>query len=258
MTILPNLIALYRRFGYEPVTGYNSYHFHNYMNAPFTGFLKDGRFYGSYGLALQEVMFLEHFRDYLQPRSILVIGNAYGWSTLALALIFPGARVVAIDPFQDGNALTNALARANGLDAIAVDGHSPVDVAAVAAAHLPGPLDLCLIDAVHDGESIQRDFAACLPLLDARGVVLFHDVINWGLVEAFNRIRAQPGVEGMVLTRTPSGMAVAWREVEAAFLDYLSVFSEPPGIFAIYRQVCQGLSDPLAPVLKGIAGGPPG
>ena len=130
-SIVPELFRIYREAGYEPITGFSSYHFNNFRDAPFTIFGKDGQIFGfpDFGLALQEVMFIEHFRDYIAPKNVLVIGNSFGWSTVALALTFPGARTIAIDPNAAGVSVTNELINRNKLSALAVTGRSPDDVA---------------------------------------------------------------------------------------------------------------------------------
>jgi hypothetical protein len=97
-TIIPKLFNIYRAAGYEPITGYSPFHFFNLRDVPFTVFLKHNTISGCPGLALQEIMFVEQFRDFIAPQRVLIIGNAYGWSTIALALTFPSAKIVAIDP----------------------------------------------------------------------------------------------------------------------------------------------------------------
>lgn len=237
MSILPKLISAYRSAGYDTLTGYNPYHFGGWMDAPFTRLVWKGDLQGCPGLALQEVMMLEGFSDYLKPRNILVVGNAQGWSTLALSLIFPEANVVGIDPVPEGNALTNLIAEHERLRVKAVDGYSPQDVAGICAANLSGPLDLVLIDAVHSNEAVLTDFAACLPLAHENTVWVFHDVINWGLVEAITQIRAEHGLAGNILTRTPSGMAVLWKNAPADFQEYISAFCEDFNLYYGYRDL---------------------
>jgi len=235
--MLPKLIGLYREAGLEPLTGYNSHHFGNYGDAPFTKFLRGPHLVAIAGLALQEVMLLEHFANYMSPRNILIIGNAYGWSTIALALIFPKAAVLAIDPGAEGNDVTNEIARKAGLSAVAALGYSPRDVGTLCAQHLSGPADLVLIDAVHDNPSVWNDFAACWAQSQASTIVLLHDVIQWNLVDAVRRIRAEHALEGRILTRTASGMAVLWKTAPQEFQDYVGVFTEDPNIFRGYRRL---------------------
>jgi predicted O-methyltransferase YrrM len=237
MSILPKLMRMYVQAGYQPLTGYNSFFFQNYMAAPFTKLLKEGKAISEWGLALQEIMFLEHFGTYLKPTRILVVGNAEGWSTIALSLIFPEAKVVGIDPDSPGNMLTNQIARVNALPVQAVDASSPGDVKAVCDRFLGGPIDFALIDGMHKPDNMTADFEAVRACATADAVFVFHDVMMWGLVDAFNAIREKHGLQGRVLTRTPSGMAVAWTTASADFVAYLDAFTEHPNVFRSYRRL---------------------
>lgn len=239
MSVLPKLMKAYREQGLTPLTGYNPHHFNGYMDAPFTCFLnQDKQLIGYLGLALQEIMFLEPLGGLLSPRNILVIGNAHGWSTVALAMIFPQARVVAIDPGRDGNALTNRIAKACGLNLLAVEGYSPAAVGGVVAEYLDGKPDLILIDAVHTNEAVLADFVGCEPVAANSAVWLFHDVINHGMVDAISRIRETSGLTVQVLTRTASGMAIAYRDAPQDFVDYVACFTdENMKAFRAYRQM---------------------
>lgn len=238
MSILPRLISAFRSVGYEPLTGYNPHHFANWMDAPFTRFAFQGQLIGNVGLALQEIMFLEHFADFITPRSILVTGNALGWSTVALALIFPNSRIVSLDPDECGNSLTNQVASLHGLNLTAVTGRSPTDVAAQFTDDFGKSLDLCLIDATHDDENLLADFQAIYPFLSPGGIVVMHDVINCNMLAGFSKIVAHLGMAGRLLTRTPSGIGIAWREqISQPLLDYIEVFTEPTAAYGWYQQL---------------------
>lgn len=251
MSILPKLISIYRSAGYEPLTGYNSYHFQGWIGAPFTKFLKGNAIHGEAGLALQELMVLEGFAAFIAPRRILVIGNAHGWSTIALALMFPNAKVVAIDPGKNGNNLTNAIAQQNTLSLEVVEGYSPRDTGRICKTHLGGLADLVLIDAVHTNEAVLADFNGCKSETHDGTVWIFHDVINWNLVDSFQHICSENNLSGHILTRTPSGMAVAWKNSPQEFQEYVSVFYEDPNIYRLYRgAMIELMVDSMVPVLK--------
>jgi hypothetical protein len=254
MTILPRLYEIYRSAGLVPLTGHSTSHMHNWRDAPFTRFFDGQGLVGCAGLSLFEIMFVEHLRDYLQPRAILVIGNAHGWSTLALALTFPAARIVAIDPDQVGIDLTNRLAEQNGLNVRAIATTSPHGVGPACAADLPGPADFVLIDAVHTNEAIITDFTAAAAVADPQAAYLFHDVVNWRMVEGVKRIQQQSGLQGRLLTRTPSGMALLHREIAPEFAAYLDCFTDNPQLLANYRSLI-GRSvdaDPLGEALAAL------
>lgn len=236
MSVLPKLLQIFREHGYQPLTGYNSYFFQNHRDAPFTRLLSgDGQLLGHAGLALQEIMFVEGMQDYFEPANVFAIGNAYGWSSVALSLIFPAARVVALDPLSDGIELTNSLAEFNGLPLTAVVGSSPDDVAGTIDRHLAGRVDLSLIDAMHTNEAVLADFKAVQPATHDRTVFVFHDVMTWKLEDAMFAIRDM-GYTMRILTRTPSGMAVAYRAAGPELDAYISAFSDDPEFFKSYRK----------------------
>ena len=236
MSVLPKLMQIFRDHGYQPLTGYNSYFFQNHRYAPFTRLLSgDGQLLGHAGLALQEVMFIEGFRDYLAPKSVFAIGNAYGWSSIALSLIFPAARVAALDPLSEGIELTNSLASENGLSLTAIVGSSPNDVAGTIERHLSGRIDLALIDAMHTNEAVLADFEAVQAAAHNETVFIFHDVMTWKLEDAMFAIRDK-GYTLRILTRTPSGMAVVYRTAGAELDAYISAFSDDPEFFRNYRK----------------------
>jgi predicted O-methyltransferase YrrM len=232
MSILPRLFQLYRDVGYEPLTGYNPYHMGDHMDAPFTRFVHRRKLKGTPGLALQELMFVEGLAQYVAPKTILVIGNAHGWSTIALALMFPRCDVVAVDPDGAGNALTDRIARNAKLRIRTIAGYSPADV--------PRSLDvgLSLIDAEHKNDSLSADLEAVFPLLTSGSVVLMHDVINWNMLAAYHDFLSRKGMGGALLTRTPSGMAIAWKgRIPKRARAYIDVFADDPRLLSDYRKL---------------------
>lgn len=256
-SIVPTAVGIYRSAGCETISGLSSYHFFNWRDAPFTIFLKGNQMQGCPGLALQEVMFLENFRDYITPQRILVIGNAFGWSTVVLGLTFPRARTVAIDIEPSGVQFTNELIDRHGLSARAVVAESPTGVAAAVAEHLGGPVDFCLIDAMHDNQSLVADFAALQAVAAPDACVLLHDVINWHMIEGVKHIQAQYNLKSKLLTRTPSGMALLYSSVSAEFEAYLDCFSDSPERYHSLRQFyLTNFADPIAPFMAGYR--PPG
>jgi lipopolysaccharide biosynthesis glycosyltransferase len=235
-SILPHLIEIYRSIGLEPLTGYNPLHFSNWEAAPFTRFVNNGQLVGIAGLALQEIMFLEGFSGLTIPRSILVIGNALGWSAVALALTFPHARVLTLDPDQQGNSITNQIAQAHNLNIKAITGKSPEDVASIINSNDIRQLDLCLIDGIHENQNLISDFSAIYDTLSSGALVLMHDVIDWNMMLAFEEIMLKQGIRGHLLTRTASGMGLVWKDgISDALAKYISAFTEPPALYKSYQ-----------------------
>lgn len=125
------------------------------------------------------------------PLNIFGIGNAFGYSTLALALAFPGARIAILDAHElrgkgrgidvdvgKGTNLTRRIARANGLDVRVHVGASPFDVSEVLLREgMAGRIDLAFIDGAHTDNNLYMDFTAVKQhMLMHHGIVIFHDV----------------------------------------------------------------------------------
>ena len=137
-----------------------------------------------------------------------MVGNSLGWSTLALALLNPTARVVAIDAgfdegSLDGIAFTNRVATEEGLSATAVKGVSPTDVAAIVREAGLAPVDCVLIDGYHSPAQVEIDFDAIMPEAAPDCVYLFHDVLSFKLHGGLERIAAKSGLSWDVLLGTP-------------------------------------------------------
>ena len=118
-----------------------------------------------------------------QVRSIFGIGNAFGYSTLAFATLFPHARVRVIDAEveglgnSNGSRLTRVIAAANGLDVRVFKGRSPWDVPRLLAEGESAPIDVAFIDGLHTGDQQFMDFAVVLPYMRrASHAIILHDV----------------------------------------------------------------------------------
>lgn len=242
LTVGEKLLTIYEESGFEVHTGWNSHHLDNWRDAPFTYVKKEGRPInkGGGGISWHEIPCVELLSFCISPERILIIGNALGWSTLLIGLLWPSAQVVAMDigvqPPADaaqkllddiikrlrgdepplnpsptyGIELTNQLAEKHHLKARAVLSASPQDVDWVVKKHLGAPPDFVLIDGYHIPPQVVLDFDACYAVSGRNCVYLFHDVINWGLREAFEACQKKSGLEGGILWRTPSGIGLLY------------------------------------------------
>jgi predicted O-methyltransferase YrrM len=216
MPILGKLVKMYRAEGIDICTGL-SCDFENLPFAPFTRFIKNGQnITDGLGIAMQEIYLLEHIFSSYHPRHIIIIGNSQGWSTLAISLILPESRVVAIDCGSSENSLqgldlTNRIATLAGLGKLrAVKGVSPQDVGAIVDSELGGRVDFAFIDGDHTNDQIVLDFQAVSPTAAKDAVYLFHDVHCFNLYDGIARIEALAGRTAQILTSTPSGMALLY------------------------------------------------
>jgi len=214
MPIINKLFEIYEARGFEVSSGLNPCHMENDAAAPFTCLFKNGTTYtNGLGIAMQEIYFLEClFADY-RPKKIFLIGNSFGWSTIAIALLNPQARIVALDSGGDpksleGLEMTNDIGRELTLDVKAVKGISPQDVGTAVAEHLDGSIDFCFIDGLHTNEQIVLDYKAVQPFLTENGVMLFHDAISCGMEPGIEEIKELANGNIDYLQGTSSGMAI--------------------------------------------------
>jgi predicted O-methyltransferase YrrM len=218
---ISTLIELYGRHGFEIMTG---------MQGKFVGNkLTDSTYIvknmttltGHLGISLVEIYFLETlFCDY-QPKNIFVVGNSFGWSSFALALMNPNSKVVAIEigaePFtKEWIGRTNEMAKEAGLDVTVVQGSSPQDTAAIVRDHLDGRIDFGFVDGIHTSPAMKEDFAAIHPLLSADGIVLFHDVVVFKMMPGLDFIRDNYDVGANVFYGTSSGAALVFKQQSAS------------------------------------------
>lgn len=238
--IFRKLIAAYKRHGYSIRSGLNPY----YLSDPdeaFTLLYRHGKAVSTGGgLAPIEVLFLEELLNALPDvRRILVIGNAYGWSTLALSMAKPEAKVVAIDAAiegtdaRHGKHLTELIAREDDLNVTVVEALSPRDVESVVNRHLDGSVDFALIDGLHVNEQLIRDFDAVSSIASPDCVYFLHDILNWHMLEGLRDISKRTDVHSFkILTRLTSGPAIVFGtsptgEVTAIADDYVDDTFDP-------------------------------
>lgn len=214
MPIIGDLTEYYREEGIELCAGLAPNHADGLPWAPFTWFCRDGKSVtGNLGIAVQEVYFLEHVLAAYKPKRALIIGNSMGWSTLALGLLMPQGKVVALDmapdqAMRDGLDLTNRVAARHGLPVRAVQATSPRDVAAVVDRELGGPVDFAFIDGLHTNEQVVLDYQAVRAKAVPDAVYLFHDVALFDLHAGIAEIGRLSGLTPMLLLGTPSGMVI--------------------------------------------------
>jgi len=214
--ILNRLVSLYERRGLGIALGFSPWRYANLPKVAFTWFLRgDQCLTNGLGISLQEVYLLECLFSKYRPATIFVIGNSWGWSTLALALLNPQARIVAIDSGFDENSIegllfTNRVAREEGLDVTVVKATSPTDVPAVLSAEFNQPVEFAFIDGYHTNEQLVLDTQAIRPFATASSVYLFHDVLEFRLEPGLSQAAGMLGLPWQVLEGTSSGMAIAF------------------------------------------------
>jgi hypothetical protein len=142
--------------------------------------------------ALGETYLFEALSRAMAPARIFVHGIGAGWTPVALALAFPGARVSAIGGAPAAVALVAELAAKHRL---ALSAGKPDGVAA-----------LIFVDSAPSDVAQAAAFEAARPFCGPETLVLFQGVAVRGTRASFEAIAASlPGHRASILTRTYSG-----------------------------------------------------
>ena len=160
MSTYNKLCDIYRRWGFRVVAGVPQA-FSTSTSTEFAWLFQNGfPLTHHLGISPQEIYFFESLFEHLHPRNILVIGNAFGWSSLALAILNPNARVLTIEIGEEKFTKSwieksNKIADAEGLRSRTALGRSPDDTQDLIRKHL-GPVDFCFIDGAHSPEQLEQ------------------------------------------------------------------------------------------------------
>ena len=173
----------------------------------------------------------------LEPKRILIIGNAYGFSTILLSLMNPTSKLIAFDKFrQNGIKVTNQLLH-NSPQHIAIQGSTPEDIGSIIENYLDGSCDLVLIDAVHTNEMQKAEFEILKSYLSEKSIIVFHDVLSCNLLESWDSIsRENNNMKFFLISKSVSGVGLALKgEYSVDLLDYLTFLS--PALEETYQLV---------------------
>jgi predicted O-methyltransferase YrrM len=249
MPVYDALYHAYRQRGFDIATGLNPTLMKDFYQAAFTWLVQDGASVtDGLGISLEEMYFLESLARVRPARSIFVIGNSFGWSTLTLGLANPGSRVLAIDSGDDlnsleGISLTNLLAKDLAIDTTAMEGTSPEDVPSVISQFFDAPIDLAFIDGFHSNEQIVKDWRALRPFLAPDAVVLFHDVVYLDLISGYEQVVAESLGQGSLLHATTTGMGLLVREPDAPLSRVIAAFAGTANARAVVRAEAEAHAD---------------
>lgn len=213
MSTYARLCGLYRRAGFRIVAGIPR-EFSRSRATEFAWLFRQGRPLTYHlGVSPLEVYFFESLFQLLHPSRILVIGNSFGWSSYALAMLNPDARVLTIEVGEESFTdmwieLSNEIANREGLAARAVKGRSPDDLEKIMAQEDFAEVDFALIDGGHSPSHIRADFEGMFPHASVDAVFVFHDVVAYNLWDEFYRLAGQYELIGKLLLGTTSGIGL--------------------------------------------------
>lgn len=166
-----------------------------------------------------EVWVVQQLLDPATSGTVYVIGAAFGFSSVVLALHMPGARIVTVDNWSEGRDAPAARAVCEALGAMREDpgarlvfatGESPHDTTAVLASAGAGPVAVALIDGLHTNEQLIADIDGLAAHVDERTVLLLHDVRLFELWGAVRHLAALSRFDTLVQLNTSTGMVAAF------------------------------------------------
>lgn len=134
-----------------------------------------------------DLEFFTKLQKQVAIHNVFIVGNGFGFSTLALAHIFSGAKIDVIDiggghlPEDDSDKtciqqainLTSRILRREKLPGHIHVGPSPGETHLAVRPNVK--YDLVFIDGDHSRNAVHHDFKAILPYLAPSCVVVFHD-----------------------------------------------------------------------------------
>lgn len=205
---------MYSDYGYKIRTGLNPHQL-GYQFAPFTAVYKDDKILSTGGgISLQEVYFIECLFSEYQPKNIFCIGNAFGWSSIAISILNPDAKVICIDAGTEGDdnnegiELTNRIAHNEGLNLTVIKGISPNDVGHIVKDCFNDSIDFVFVDGLHTNEQLIKDYNAVIKHVHPDSILLFHDIIEFKMTDAFDKIVHTFNKQHRFLYRCESGMGI--------------------------------------------------
>jgi len=173
------------------------------------------------GITVQELIFFYSLLHRICPKNIYGVGNAFGWSTLAFAIISPASKIVVIDNLANfksigdpvGMKITKSIIEKNNFNVTALVAESPKDSYEVISEHLESKVDFAFIDGLHTNEQVVQDFDAIKFSLHSNSVVVFHDVIKHNMSKGWKEISIAAkklGFTSKILDKTYSGIGIVY------------------------------------------------
>ncbi len=156
------------------------------------------------GMCVQDLAFALFLSSLIKPKSIYMIGNAFGYSALNYAAIFEGALIDVIDAEVEGdeNALGSQITKnisAKYFPHLTLfKGFSPQDIGTCRSSPSQ-KYDMAIIDGYHHPDQAEIDFIGMLPHLNKEAIVYYHDAGLFSLTPRLEKIAKEYAGEGWQL-----------------------------------------------------------
>ncbi len=173
------------------------------------------------GMCVQDMAFTNFLSSIWQPDSIYMIGNAFGYSSLNFAAIFPNAIVDVIDAEVEGDEnvvgsdITRNIARKYFPNLTLFKGFSPQDLDSCRRSSSQS-YSIGVIDGYHHPDQAEKDFRGLLPYLKEEALVYYHDAGMFGLTPRLEALAEEFEKDGWKLFKldlVPFGACVLLRNL---------------------------------------------
>lgn len=165
------------------------------------------------GLSNNDIFFLYGICELLKPKNILIIGNAYGVSTIALRLMCPNSKVISIDKYRTkGIKFTNSLLSKICKKSKAIKASSPDNLEEIANIYFKNKMDLVFCDGFHSNKMINSEFNALKNYINTKGFFVFHDILSCGMYKGFLKIRKNNNFKHFLVTKSNVGLGLSFNK----------------------------------------------
>lgn len=173
------------------------------------------------GMCVEDISFWMFLSTLWHPNSMYIIGNAFGYSALNMAAIFPQCKIDVIDAEieghqnQEGSKVTKKIAKKHFKNLELFIGFSPQDIP-LCRRHSQQTYDCCIVDGLHHPEQLKKDFIGIKQYLNNMSLVYFHDAGTFNLYSAIEELAEEYKFEGWQyykLDFVPFGVGVLCRNV---------------------------------------------
>ena len=183
------------------------------------------------GLSNNDTFFLFGLCELLKPKNILIIGNAYGVSTIALRLMCPNSKVISIDKFRTkGIRFTNSLLSKICKKSKALKASSPDNLEEISSVYFKNKIDLVFCDGFHSNKMINSEFNILKNYINPKGFFVFHDILSCGMYNGFLKIKKNNSFKHYLVTKSNVGLGLSFnkkifkRNLRNKIINYLNFY----------------------------------
>lgn len=165
------------------------------------------------GLSNNDIFFLYGICELLKPKNILIIGNAYGVSTIALKLMCPRSKVISIDKYRTkGIKFTNSLLSKICKKSKVIKASSPDNLKEISNIHFKNKIDLVFCDGFHSNKMINSEFNELKNYINPKGFFVFHDILSCGMYKGFLKIKKNHNFKHFLVTKSNVGLGISFNK----------------------------------------------